>query len=515
MSDIYSLDKEKVVLAGIIKFPKVYHESQRFLEEESFFHPTHKKIFSAIKHQYNEQKEIDHIVVIEHLKDIGIYDKDNIPIEAYVSALPDNSITTDGTRTFIKDLTWLRYRRDVEAKGQSLIKAANSNKISDDEIRKEVDGISSEKISSSFNHKTKPQKVASGLREWAEERGNNPIESKGLLTPYPKFNDYTGGLRPKEITLFSARGGKGKSTLINELCYGTGKINKCPVLILDTEMDFESIRTRFLASKSNAGFHHVETGKWRRNDSLISKVRGALDNIENDDVDYYHMFIGSGTSALEVRSIVLEWYYSEVGRGNPCILGYDWLSSDFGEKWGNQQEYQHLGEKISILKDIAVEVNAPLVTCCQSNRSGESYGNKKGGVTDDTTQIGGSDRFQMIAANVVIWRTKTLEEIMLDEGVSREQAEQINENRNWNDLRWGSHKMIFPKIRHQGEGSFGFHDLLRRRGVNGQLVVENNYLSYNVANYGLVEVGDGNDIIRAQQEQFEIEDSNLDDGETL
>ena len=31
----------------------------------------------------------------------------------------------------------------------------------------------------------------------------------------------------------------------------------------------------------------------------------------------------------------------------------------------------------------------------------------------------------------------------------------------------------------------------------------------------MVEVGDGNDIIRAQQEQFEIEDSNLDDGETL
>jgi replicative DNA helicase len=514
MSDIYSLDKEKVVLAGIIKFPKVYHESQRFLEEESFFHPTHKKIFSTIKYQYNAQKQPDPLVIIEHLKEIGIYDKDNIPIEAYVSALPDSSITEDGTRTFLKDLTWLRYRRDVEGKGQGLVKLANSNRVSDDEIRKEVDSISSEKISSSFNHKVKPQKVQEGLREWAEELGNNPIDSIGLLTPYSKFNAYTGGLRPAEITLFSARGGKGKSTLINEFCYGTGKINKCPVLIIDTEMAFDSIRTRFLASKSQAGFHYVETGKWRRSDALITKVRNALDVIENDDVEYYHMYIGSGTPALEVRSIVLEWYYNEVGRGNPCILGYDWLSSDFGGTWGNQQEYQHLGEKISILKDIAVEVGAPLITCCQSNRAGESYG-KKGGVTDDTTQIGGSDRFQMIAANVVIWRIKTLDEIIMDEGVSRERATEMEERRDWNDLRWGSHKMIFPKIRHQGEGSFGYHDMLRRTGINGQLIVENNYLSYDVANFGLVEKGDGNDIIRAQQEQYEVEDFNLNDGETL
>ncbi len=75
--------------------------------------------------------------------------------------------------------------------------------------------------------------------------------------------------------------------------------------------------------------------------------------------------------------------------------------------------------------------------------------------------------------------------------------------------------MIFPKIRHQGEGSFGFHDMIRRRGINGQVTVENNYLSYSVENYGLVEIGDGNDIIRSQQEQYELSDSESDDGETL
>jgi replicative DNA helicase len=515
MSDIYSLDKEKSVLSGIIKFPKVFYESQRFLEEESFFHPTHKQIFSVSKRLiFEEQKEADPLVIVAMLKDVGIHDKDGLPIHEYVLSLPDSGITRDGTRTFIKDLGWLRYRRDVEKKGLDLVDLASSKKISDDEIRREVDNISSEKISSFFNHKTKPQKVAEGLREWAEERGNNPIDSMGLLTPFEKFNGFTGGLRPAEITLFSARGGKGKSTLINEFCYGTGKINKCPVLIIDTEMGFESIRTRFLASKSQAGFHYVETGKWRRNDSLISKVRSALDTIEEDNVGYYHMFIGSGTPALEVRSIILEWYYNEVGRGNPCVLGYDWLSSDFGSTWGNQQEYQHLGEKISILKDVAVEINAPLVTCCQSNRGGESYG-KKGVITDDTTQIGGSDRFQMIAANVVIWRVKTIDEIILDEGLSRARAQEVEENRDWNNLRWGSHKMIFPKIRHQGEGSFGFHDMIRRRGINGQVTVENNYLSYSVENYGLVELGDGNDIIHSQQEQYELSDSESDDGETL
>ena len=178
-----------------------------------------------------------------------------------------------------------------------------------------------------------------------------------------------------------------------------------------------------------------------------------------------------------------------MGRGEPCLIVYDYVKLT-GERVGNNwAEYQAIGDKVDKLKKIAEEINAPLLTAMQLNRSGES-------ATDDSSAIALSDRMQWFASFVAIFRRKTVDEVALD-----------GEN-------FGTHKLIPTKTRFQGQFAAGHHDILRRRTEDGERLV-NNYLNFSVENFDIEENGSLRHIIEAENEQYFVEDENPTDGELL
>jgi hypothetical protein len=184
-----------------------------------------------------------------------------------------------------------------------------------------------------------------------------------------------------------------------------------------------------------------------------------------------------------------------VGRGNKCVIAYDYVKMT-GDKVGkNWAEHQAIGEKIDKLKRVAEEINAPLITAMQMNRSGESFNRNSGTVVDDSSAISLSDRLQWFATFVAIFRRKTLDEIAMDGD------------------RFGTHKLIPLKTRFQGRDAAGHQDLLRRRTsetVNGKTVQSekyvNNFLNFRVENFQVKEEGSLQDIITFEEQSFDIQD---------
>lgn len=492
---IFSLQVEKHVLAGIIRNPDVFCEIAPFVSDKDFYNDVHCTIFLVIKSCFDKNESWNKVTLSEKIKNLGVAFKDDINIHDYIENLSFIQITKNATIDDAKELVKLRVRRELHDTGENIKNYSKQcgNK-SLDEIISGSDSIYGN-ITDAFEYTDSPVNLFSDIESKIEERGNNPITDFGLVSPYPEFNRLYGGFRNGNIYAFASRPGQGKTTILNDLCFHVGRLNNAKVLVCDTEMATEEIQFRQAAARSGVSLWHIETGQWRKNKEMVEKVRNALKEIKQTDF-YFHYHVGN-KPIDQVVSIIRRWYYKYVGRGNKCIICYDYLKLTGELVSKNWAEHQVLGEKVDKIKKLSEELGCPIVTAIQLNRTGENFNKSGADVTDDSSAIAISDRLQWFASFVAIFRRKTLDEINLD-------GEQF-----------GTHKLIPIKTRFQGRDAAGHHDIVRRRNLDGEFKYTNNYLNFSISNFAVQEHGSLHDIVALENSRFELDDTNQEDGGTI
>ena len=488
---IYSYPLERHVLAGVIKNPKIFPDIDRFVSEKDFYSDVHSTIYSVVRDTLVNGEKIDKILVANKIKNLGISFKDDINIFDYVDNICFNSVSPKAAYKAAQELCKTRIRREIHetlTKAQTFIKGCGEQNL--DEIISHLDSLYGDKVSS-YDFEDEPVNLFEDMEELVEERGKSPSENNGLVTPYPEFNNMFGGLKGGNLYAFASRPAQGKSTLLNDLCFRSSQLNECRALILDTEMTTLDVQFRMVASMTGVPVWYLESGNWRRNEDMVAKVRDAWPKVKSLTYDHYHV---ASKNIDQICSIIRRWYFSKVGRGNQCIIAYDYVKLT-GEKVGhNWAEHQAIGEKIDKLKRISEEINAPLLTAMQLNRQGESHNRSSGDITDDSSVISLSDRLQWYASFVGIFRRKTIDEIALDTPA------------------FGTHKLIPTKTRFQGRDAAGHQDIIRRPMEDGKEKYVMNYLNFSVENFQVREMGSLRHIIE-EQRNAPPDDPNGNDGE--
>ena len=485
---IYSLQIEKYVLSGLIRHPTSFADIESFISDSDFINEVHYTIFCVFKETFNKGEQIDKILISQKCQNLGITFKDqSIDIFNYVNSICLIPTSQPGLIEAAKELLKLRIRREIEQTAEDIKKFAHSCAEKPiEEIINESDKIYNSKICAYAADNNKPEDITSNVIEIIEERGNNPIQDTGLATPYPNFNRLYGGIRPGNIYAWVSRPKHGKSTILNDLAIKVTSMNKgCRALVLDTEMSTIDMKFRIASSITGIPVWHLETGNWKKNANLFQKFEESKSKIKalSNQVDHLQV---AGKPIEEVASIVKRWYFSKVGRGNQCVIIYDYIKLT-GESDKNKQEYQLIGDKVNALKELCLELNVPILTACQLNRSAEN------GV-DDSSAISQSDRLQWYASFVAIFRRKSVEEIA-DDGPE-----------------FGSHKLIPLATRFQGKDSAGHHDLVRvQEGKKVKYMP--NFISFNINNFNVEETGTLEDVLSAKSLRPELNDSG--DGEVL
>jgi len=504
MSKIYSLEVERHVLAGLIRYPDVFLEIDGFITEKDFYNDVHYTIFNVIKSCSYQNETIDKVLLASRIKELGVSFKDDINIYDYIEHLSFIQINQRAIIEAAKELLKFRIRREIETTADKLkLEVETNGSKSVDEIVGDCDSIYNDKISN-YAESDKPEKITDDLLDLVEEAGNNPESESGFASPYPEFNRLYGGFRCGHVYAIASRPGEGKTTWLNDVCFKSAKVNGIKALILDTEMTTEEIKFRMISSLTGVPTWHLETGNWRKNPEYYDKVRGAAKVLKENN-DYYHMHV-SNKSIDQICSIIRRWYYKEVGRGNKCLIAYDYVKLT-GEKVGqNWAEYQAIGEKISRLKEIAEEVNAPLLTAMQLNRSGENRNRTGSSLVDDSSAISLSDRLQWYAAFTAIFRRKTLDEIVSDNEYD-ESGRLIFDS--------GTHKLIPLKSRFQGKDAMGHQDYLQRLFPDGSQKYIMNYLNFSVENFEVQEKGSLKNICDRAREKYALDDQSQGDGDGI
>jgi replicative DNA helicase len=481
---LVSLQLERHTLNGIINNPSVFPEVERFLSENCFTSKVHSVIFSCIKSLLLDNKQLDKVLIAQSIKNLGISFAEDLDIFSYVESICFSPITLEATIEASKELIKLKVLRDLE---ETCHKIENHvNKSANQDLTKtilEVDALYGENINQ-LDNSSKPENLYDGLLEMIEERGNNPIDDIGLITPFKEYNRLYGGLRGGNIYAIASRPKQGKTTMLSYWASKMGEIHNIPILFLDTEMSSEEQRFRTASSVSGVPTWFLETGNWRKNEEYVYKVRTTLKFFKNK---VFHYYVGN-KPVDEVCSIIRRWHLSNVGRGGKCIVVYDYLKLTGEKLSGFHQEHHAIGEKVDKFRSLSVELDFPFLTAIQLNRSGENRGKQSSDITDDGSAVATSDRLQWFTSYLGIFRRRTEDEMLLD------------------TLESGSHKLIEIATRFQGRDAQGHIDFIKRTFPDGKTRYLPNFLNFNVSNFSVEERGSLKDCIIRQNSSFKAVD---------
>ena len=472
---IFNIEYEKQVIAGLLQYPEAYADIGPFLSEVDFSR-INKPIYNLLANSIKESGSINSTILIEKLKALGISIPD-LDIGQYIDSLTLIQINQKALLEVAKELKITTVKRDLYEVGQKLSdKMKKTVSSTFEEIVQEADQIYNDKINL-YNEDQKLVDLCADIDELLAMNQNNDFRE--LILPYASFYQQYGGLRPGNVYCFASRSGQGKSSLLVDLAYKTANIvNKnVKVIYLDTEMQANEVMPRFLAALTGVPIWEIETGNYLKNQESLKKVLAAKKILKDNNHNLKYKHVGNmGTDA--VISLIKRWYMKECGRGERALIVYDYLKSLEGDRSGGMKEYELMGDKMDALKTCAFDLQAPLLTAVQINRSGVNTNRAANQLIDDESVISISDRIQWFTSYMGIFRRKVPEEILAD------------------GPQYGTHKLITLKTRFQGQQAAGHQDLVKISDPDTNRVrYVPNYINFDLTNFNIEEKGSLRDLV--------------------
>tara|TARA_Y100000361_G_C11161802_1_gene347918 strand:- start:6337 stop:7845 length:1509 start_codon:yes stop_codon:yes gene_type:complete len=482
---MHSHELEQEVISGILNNHDFYIEISPFISPADFVSDLNKTIYSFIKSEHDQGNVITVPTLSERIKLSGISFEDNIPPFDYLSSLEMRSTPKKTALQASKELAKLSVRRGIKSMAEKLAKDMESLDSSTpySEIISFADKSFNNKINSYENSEESVNNIFEIMEPVVEAIGNNPIESFGPDGPHPVLQECYGSLlRPGNITVIVARTGVGKTQFTMDYCIKVSSSTGMPVLHLDNgEMSEEELLMRQCASMSGVPIRLLETGQWRQaGDEVVNKVRAVWDKVKS--YRFYYINVG-GITVDEMIQKVKHFYYTNIGRGNPMILCYDYIKTT-SESMKHKPEYQVVGEMLDKLKKLVQKdlctVNSQgqktphvaLMTSVQSNRTGITNNRRSDSLVEDESIVSMSDRITQFSSHLFSLRQKTMDELAEEEG-------------------FGTHKLTCFKYRHLGDN---VHRAIQPvRTEDGEL--KRNFINLNFENFMITECGDLNDFI--------------------
>lgn len=413
MEQLQSLVLERQVLASLLFFPNLFYEVENFHKDDDYSHVVHRACFAIIRDAASKKEKIDSTILAQRLLNIGLKKYEELDLFEYLNSLSFNKFgSAEVAKTGCEELSKLRKLRNLVSQTENTKKFILQNKDKSlDVIFSEVDKINNT-IIQEYEFKDKPTNVFNGIKEFVEERADNPLKNF-LMGPFPTINKIYGTLlAPACINLIGARSGVSKTALSMFYLLHVAEKYDLPILHLDfSEMTLEQLRFRAVSAFTNGivPYQALYRGTWKRNPEWSKLVHKVWPRVEKLRMFYYD--IGSMNEKQQI-SLMRRVYYKDVGRGNDLLLNYDYLKP-FDSDSHHNPEWKQMGHFVQQYKSL-VNNEIPQIRgwfSLQLNRSGITNNKTAAQIDDSENSFAISDRIIQQCTSAFLIRNKTYDEL--------------------------------------------------------------------------------------------------------
>jgi replicative DNA helicase len=367
----HSSEAEMAVLGAMLLDPDRVEDCVESLKKEDFYHPSYALVFEAINTLHNNNKPIDLVTLTEQLQTMkALEDVGGVTGLTDLASSVPAVLNTPYYMDLIKEKSLLRkliklgrYLEEVGYEGNGAEEAI-------DKAEREVFSFATEGNPQGL------QKAKDFIYDYynqLEARSKSDSPLTGVSTGFSILDKMTAGLQKSDLIIVAGRPSMGKTAfainLAENVCDLGGK-----VAVFSLEMSKEQLLERMASSQSKVSGEALRIGQLTDKD--WNEVRQALGRIKNWDLEIDDC---SSTTVNQIRSKVRKSHAQKPV--DLVIIDYlQLINPPDGKASFNKAD--QVGEISKALKQLARELNCPIVVLSQLSRAVESREDKRPMMSD-------------------------------------------------------------------------------------------------------------------------------------
>lgn len=358
-------DIEAQVLGQILYFPKAMEEIVHKVNHEHFNHPSHALIYKCCKWLYDTKKPIEYTTVIQALKENNYLEK--IGGAYFIANLTDGVVSYDNIDKYADILNEKKTLRDIiNITSSTLAEAYNPTcKVNElvDKYEKSLTNLTTNLtgdniLSSSDIHLKMLERNAVIL---------NNQGKLGVTSGFSGIDAITSGWQEPDLIILAARPAMGKSSLAAQLVSNPAIIQGKSVALFTLEMSTSQFYARMQSQQSGIAVEKIlRTGL---NEYELSQLNNSCQPLKNSPI---YIDDTPGISIFELRNKCRKLKREK----NLGLIVIDYLQLvTVPDHKGNRE--QEIGMISRSLKNLAKELNIPIIALSQLSRAVESRADKR------------------------------------------------------------------------------------------------------------------------------------------
>ena len=353
---------EEAVLGALMLEKDAYTTVCDILKPECFYEPNHQLIYEAIQSLGAAQKPIDMLTVVEQLRRNDTLDKIGGPV--IISELTSRVLSGANVEFHARIVAQKYLARELISFAATIEGKAFDESNDVDDLLQEAEGklfeISQRNVKKDV---TQIDPIIGQAIDQIQVAANRTSGLSGLQTGYHKLDQLTSGWQRSDLIIIADRPAMGKTAFVLSMAKNMAVNFNIPVAIFSLEMSNLQLVNRLISNVCELESQKIKSGQltsieW---DQLMSRVKHLYSApMYIDDTPSLSIF----ELRTKARRLVREHQVEII------IIDYLQLMNASGMKFGSRE--QEVSMISRSLKQLAKELNIPIIALSQLNRSVES-----------------------------------------------------------------------------------------------------------------------------------------------
>ena len=341
------------------------------LKRDDFFHPQYAKVFEAIQDLSYANNPIDYITVCTKLQDKG--ELESLGGQSFILELAEDQASSANAYHYGKSIKEKASVREIVRAAMKVSEAGINFSGNADDFLREVE--------EKFFQLTTDARVGEMHKIAACLKGNlkeisSPAKKEGEISGVPTgLSDLDRkllGMRAGQLIILAARPGVGKTALGLNIALNATRAIKLPVAIFSLEMLAHELSMRMLSSESQVNTNRIRLRNFQSAD--LQEINRAVSELSSHPIYINDSAI---TSIFDIQSQCRK-IRAQQGLGL-IVVDYIQLMRPHNNQIPREQQISEISRG---LKQLAKEMECPVVALSQLNRGVEARTDKRPMISD-------------------------------------------------------------------------------------------------------------------------------------
>jgi replicative DNA helicase len=360
-----NLEAEQSLLGSLIIDKDAIIRVADLVDAQDFYMDKHRMIYEAIIDLFSKRDPIDLLTLANRL-----IDKDQLELiggRSYLASL-SNMVPTSSHVTNYAEIVQKKSTLRKLLRSASEITEIGYNE--DEDVADILDRAEQKLFSVSQGHQKQMfvpiTSILNEAFERIDEMHKEHGKMRGVPTGFIDLDNLLAGLQKSDLIILAARPSVGKTTLALDIARNVAVKHKVPVGIFSLEMSKEQLVDRLLCAEANVDLWKMRTGRLsdREQDDDFPRIGHAMGVLSEAPI-YIDDFANANIMDIRTKARRLQMEH------NLGLIVLDYLQL-MESRFKTDNRVQEISEISRGLKQIAKELNIPILALSQLNRSVEN-----------------------------------------------------------------------------------------------------------------------------------------------